>query len=1221
MQLVRVSILSALTALTAVVSQGGVVEQYGKLPLLFEPNRGQANPQARFVARTQKFEVHIVRGGAVFSTLSGRIDMRMAGGNALSEPEAIGPSPSHTNYLIGNDPSRWLQNVPNIAKVRLPAALPGVDLDFYGQGGQLEYDLDVAPRTDIRRLAFQFIGARELALDRDGNLIIHSTAGEFTQHKPVAWQGQQNVSARYVLIDRQTAGISLGKYDHGKALKIDPVLSYSTYLSGSGYDTPTGIAVDQLGSAYITGTTNSPDFPVVQGSAYLGTNARTIFVSKLNPSGTGLIYSTYVGGRNFDEARAIAVDTSGNAYVTGLTGSGDFPVVPAGSFTFSGSVYGIAFKLDSTGALAYTAALTEYNYTDSGKGIAVDAAGNAYVVGGTVDFNIPTTPGAFQTTPPAQATGAAFLVKLGPSGKVVYGTYLTGGSGSSSANAVTVDGSGNAFVTGVTAQADFPTTPNAFQTSLRSLAAVNAFITKVNPTGSALVYSTLLGGTYNDNPSAIAVDSTGNAYVTGLTLSTDFPTTAGSYLSSDSHAIYGAGFVTKINPTGTGLVYSTYLAGQGLLNTGYVKPAAVALAGVAAVVAGTTTATDFPTTPGALNGTVGPNGDGFITELNSAGTGLTYSTLYFSTNTDSIASIASDAMGSVYVAGQTSGMGFPATMGAFQTSPHVSVNPSTKFSGFVSKIDLTNVIACNVVLSINAGSVPPEGGTGSFSFTLADSCPWQIAGFFNNPNTQVSILSPTHGFGSSTVNYLVGYNFATFANPTEITVVGGATTPGSNVYTLTQQASSCANPLFVPNRIVLDPLGGPAGSVVDLPDGCAWNLGNSPAWLKITTPPANQTGSGFLLLFASINNTALRQGTITIAGKTITLTQGPSTAPPTVTYDLGSGTQDAVVYYAAAPGYEYSLLSNGDGTFTAVSTASINVGSTAFDIVLQADFNGDSKSDILFYSSTTGTLKIGIGDGAGHFSYASTNISPGYEIQRGDFNGDGKTDLLFYRQSDGSAYLALSNGDGTFNFIGQTFSPGFTTVAVADYNGDGFSDVIVYNNQTAPYNAYLLLGDGTGHFTGSSLFFGPGYAVYPADLNADGKSDFILYRPSDGTVFVAISNATSFTYHYLLYSPGFTTFKIGDVNGDGFPDLVLYNAMNANGYLLLGDGAGNLPTGYSLFFGPGMDFVDLRDFNGDGKQDVILYRSSDGTSFTGISNGSGFAYTYNYFGPGRIVAR
>jgi len=390
------------------------------------------------------------------------------------------------------------------------------------------------------------------------------------------------------------------------------------------------------------------------------------------------------------------------------------------------------------------------------------------------------------------------------------------------------------------------------------------------------------------------------------------------------------------------------------------------------------------------------------------------------------------------------------------------------------------------------------------------------------------------------------------------------------------------------------------------------------------TPAAGYTFTGFS---GDITSTA-NPLPVVMPGKALNIQANfasNGTAPPVITYDIsGDGKQDLVVYYSGTPGFEYSLLSNGTGTYTAVGTPGINPGSGTFDTVLQADFNGDSKSDILFYSSATGALKVGLGDGTGKFNYAPViNISPGFNVlARGDFNKDGKTDLLLYRQSDGAAYVGLSNGDGTFTYIGQLFQPGFTSIAVADYNGDGISDVILYNNQTSPYNAYYLVGDGTGHFpTGSGLFFGGGFTVYPADLNADGKSDFILYRPSDGTVFVAISNGTGFTYHYLLYSPGFTSFKIGDVNGDGFPDLVLYNSVNATGYLLIGDGLGNFPTGFSLFFGPGMDFVELRDFSGDGKQDVLLYRTADGTSFTGISNGSGFSYTYNYFGPGRIIAK
>jgi len=357
-------------------------------------------------------------------------------------------------------------------------------------------------------------------------------------------------------------------------------------------------------------------------------------------------------------------------------------------------------------------------------------------------------------------------------------------------------------------------------------------------------------------------------------------------------------------------------------------------------------------------------------------------------------------------------------------------------------------------------------------------------------------------------------------------------------------------------------------------------------------------------------------------------------AQSTVTYDFNQGgNQDVGVYYPQLNNpyglnYEYSLLSAGNGGYNSF-TNSIPVGSATFDTVLQGDFNGDFQSDVLFYSSATGALQVWLGDGTGNVSLpgvGATTIQSGYTmISRGDFNHDGKTDLLLYRPSDGSTYVALSNGDGSFTYIAQNFSPGFTSVVVGDFSGDGFSDVIAYNSQTT--NGYLLLGDGTGHFPHSyGLSLGGGYNVYTGDFNVDGKMDILIYNPSSGAAYVGISNGTGFTFKGLIFSAGFTAVKIGDVNGDGFPDLVLYNNVNANGYLLIGDGSGNFPTGSSLFFGPGYDFVDLRDFNGDGKQDVIIYRSSDGTSYTGISSYSGtnqgsFAYTYNLFGPGRIVAK
>ena len=389
---------------------------------------------------------------------------------------------------------------------------------------------------------------------------------------------------------------------------------------------------------------------------------------------------------------------------------------------------------------------------------------------------------------------------------------------------------------------------------------------------------------------------------------------------------------------------------------------------------------------------------------------------------------------------------------------------------------------------------------------------------------------------------------------------------------------------------------------------------------------------GYVLLTISSGGSLLLGGPSTVQnawGKLPLSFEATSDASPTRRY-MARGQSYAISVSGAAVTIgvrsaknAYSLLSARSGAYNSLPTAGMNSGSQAFDNVLHGDFNDDSKSD---YSRVTDILEVGIGDGVGHFTFApAMTITPAHNfLARGDFNLDGRTDLLLYRQSDGAVAAGLSRGDGTFTFLPQNFSPGFTSAVVGDYNGDVVSDVILYNNQTPPYNAYLLPREGTGQFAPSTgLFFGSGFVVYPADLNVDGTTDFISYRPADGTVFVAISGGESFTYRYVVYSPRFSAFQIDDVNGDGFPDLVLYDATNAYGHLLLGDGSGNFTSSASLFFGPGMDGVDLRDFNGDGKQDVLLYGTADGTSFTGLISSSGldFSYTYDNFGPGGIVAQ
>lgn len=530
-------------------ASGAVVKGYGSLPLVFEPNRGQTSSLAKFLARASGYDVFITADKAVFRVGTASVGMRLAGAKKTAKPEALAPLASYSNYILGNDPSHWLQGVPHFAKVRVAGVLPGVDLTYYGEGRRLEYDLDVAPGADTRSLELKFDGAQGLSLDADGNLLIHTASGDVVQHRPVTSQGRNSIRAEYALLRDGGVAIRVGAYDHKQALKIDPVLSYSTYLSGSLNDVATAMAVDSTGSVAVTGYTNSLDFPVTNGTTNRGQT--NVFVTKLNSSGSGLIYSTYIGGSSIDKAYALAVDPAGNVYLTG-TGSPDFPVIPSGTSPLNGGSF--VCELDSSGELVYSRFVPGYG---NPNGMAVDSQGNVYMVGETGE-TIPTTPGAFQVTRPTSfLQDAAFVIKVDSSGQVVYGTYLSGTSGTSSASAVNVDVNGNAFVVGSTTQSDFPVTAGSFSGSFAG--ATDAFALKLNATGSALLYSTYLGGSAIDSANAVVVDTAGNAYITGTTESSDFPTTPGTL--SPTAALVGneTGFVTKLNASGSALTYSTFL--------------------------------------------------------------------------------------------------------------------------------------------------------------------------------------------------------------------------------------------------------------------------------------------------------------------------------------------------------------------------------------------------------------------------------------------------------------------------------------------------------------------------------------------------------------------------------------------------------------------------------------------------------------------------------------
>ncbi len=760
-----------------------VVETYGRLPLSFEANQGQTDSSVKFLSRGSGYTLFLTATEAVLSLRSQESEagtgfnqsrdsdgattkphrkdklgplatargsdwlsapsaksvdettvlrMKLVGANPNAEVLGENELPGKSNYFLGNDPKQWRTNVPTYAKVRYKDVYPGIDLVYYGNQRELEYDLVVAPGADPSVIQLAFEGQEKLSLDSAGDLVLETGNGSnLRSHKPLVYQDsdgvRREIAGSYVLDGSHGIEIKVGPYDANKPLVIDPALVYSSYLgkdSGSSFPSTSigGIAVDSAGSVYLTGKgdLNSPavnPIPGVQGQG-------GIFVTKINASGSAFVYSTYLASALASytsvDAYAIAVDSAGNAYVTGrVTATSDsrFPVTSGAFQSRCGSGYRIdcAFvaKLDASGS-----ALLFFTYlgggSDEGRGIAVDGSGNIYVTGSTCSTNFPTR-NAFQAAYGGGSCflygGDAFVTKLDATGAaLVYSTYL-GGASFDQGYGIALDAAGNAYVTGTTSSTNFPTTAGVFKTACTPLSGrtqcSESFVTKLNASGMAAVYSTYFGsapeatvtgtGTY---AYGVAVDSSGNAYLTGSTGAMGLPTVGALQPQPGGNS---DAFVAKFDATASRMIYSTYLGGGG--ND---RGSGIAVDPSGNVyVTGTTTSANFPTeSPLQFTLSNSFSGDAFITKINSLGDALVYSTYLGGGESAGANSsgIAVDASGNAYVAGRTIGCGGCQQAPAF---PLVNALQTTPGFGFLAKID--NSPPSNPISTIN--SISPSSST------------------------------------------------------------------------------------------------------------------------------------------------------------------------------------------------------------------------------------------------------------------------------------------------------------------------------------------------------------------------------------------------------------------------------------------------------------------------------------------------------------------------------
>jgi len=894
---------------------------FAQLPMIFEANQGQTDSRVKFIARGSGYGLFLAGDEAVLKLQTPRtrrqssladsvIRMQLSGASPSASVTGDDALPGKSNYFVSNDPAKWRRNIPQFARVRYHQVYPGIDLVYYGKQGKLEYDFEVAPGADPRQVAIRFQGTNKIAIDANGQLVLKASGGDVNFQAPRVYQKlgneQKPVAGRFVLRGKNEAGFELGAYDRSLALVIDPVLQYSTYLGGTGGESSPSIAVDLGFNVYVSGTTTSPTFPIPTGGTAPTLNGpNDVFITKLNTAGSALLFTTYVGGSGTESVAGVDVDSGFNVAIAGTTNSTDFPVV--NNFqtpTLAATNHAFVTEVDASGTTLLYSTYLGGDGADLATGVAVDVKNKIYVTGTTASKDFPVTTGAFQLT--SLGDNQFFLSKIDPSTSgvqsLVYSTYFGGGNPSNGiavGGGIAVDSASNVYFTGSTNFAhtgantttdfpilnavqgclDSPTNPSPCPTTTAA-SPTDIFVAKISPSaaaGAQLQYSTYLGGSGEDTATGIALDTAGEAYITGSTTSTDWNIPSEVLEPQSAHNCPGntvpapcattdaflakLGTFTLSTTTTNGTVpnlYFTYLGGS-LDDVGL----AVAVDSASgARVTGSTDSANFPvTTANALQTTSGGGTDAFVTRIDTTSATPTHYISYLGgSGTDRGTGIAVDSEDAAYVTGDTTSANFPlasplqgarsGNSDAFVTKfgPTVNLAMTAKASptpsGVGNAVTFTYTITNNGDLT--TGITFTDTLSGSASLTSATAAPGSCGtasgtpptvtctiGTLNGstitpPTATVTIqLTPTSAgpLGNTAALTVVGSNFATSASATA-TITD---------FAVTAAPASLSTPAGTPvsYTATVTPTGGFPNSVslscsAGLPTGASCTVTNNP---------------------------------------------------------------------------------------------------------------------------------------------------------------------------------------------------------------------------------------------------------------------------------------------------------------------------------------------------------------------------------------------------------